>query len=208
MASGGFGAEMFILEARGDHEAADVAFAVIDGWSTDGGGPRNWAVPLAAAALVRRGDFAGARRILDRLRVTEAMFLDRELEARCLLIAEEGTWDEADAVIDRARRHAAAGRLEALPLHADRLEGLALLAGGGPEAALAPLARSVAGFAGLGATWQVALSELAAGEALAALGRDGDARSALTRAAGVFERLRVPRELARARALLDALPSA
>jgi hypothetical protein len=60
----------------------------------------------------------------------------------------------------------------------------------------------VAGFSGLSATWQVALSELLHGEAVAAAGREQEAMHAFSRAAAVFERLRVPRELARARALL------
>jgi len=185
MASGGFGAEMFIHEARGERASADAAFAVVDAWSRDGEARRNWATPLVAAALVRRGDFASAREYLERLRDTEALFLDRELEARCLLIAEEGAWDDADAVIDRARRHAADGRLEALPLHADRLEGRALLAARDPQAALIPFERAVAGFEGLGAAWELALTELSYGEALAALGRDDDALARLEAAAGV-----------------------
>jgi hypothetical protein len=46
------------------------------------------------------------------------------------------------------------------------------------------------------------LSELPYGEALAAAGREQEAMHACIRAAAVFERLGVPRELARARALL------
>ncbi len=202
MASGGFGAEMFIHEARGECASADAAFAIVDEWRRDGEARRNWATPLVAAALVRRGEFALAREYLERLRDTEGLFLDRELEARCLLIAEEGAWDEADAVIDRARRHAAAGRLEALPLHADRLEGRALLVAGDAQAALVPFARAVAGFEALEATWEVALTELSYGEALVALGRGADAHGILVSAGEAFERLRVPRELARTRALL------
>jgi class 3 adenylate cyclase len=204
MASGGWGAAAFIHEARGDGASADRALAVIETWSSAGEHPRNWALPLAAAALVRRGEFDAARRNLDRLTGND-LFLDRELESRCALIAEEGSWHEADAVIAAARRHAAQGRLRALPLHADRLEGRALLAVGDAEGALEPLARAAAGFGELGAAWEVAQTRLAYGEALALLGRRDEAEDALTRAAEVFERLRVPRELARARAQLAAL---
>ena len=53
-----------------------------------------------------------------------------------------------------------------LPFHADRLEGRARAATGDPEGALALLERAAAGFASLDAAWQVALTELALGEAL------------------------------------------
>jgi class 3 adenylate cyclase/tetratricopeptide (TPR) repeat protein len=204
MASGGWGAAAFIHEARGDGAQADRELAVIDAWSAAGEHPRNWALPLAAAALVRRGEFAAARRKLDRLSGND-LFLDRELETRCALIAEQGSWHEADGVIAASRRHAALGRLRALPLHADRLEGRALLAAGDAEGALEPLARAVAGFDALAAAWEVAQTRLAYGEALAARGRRDEAERALRSAAEVFERLRVPRELARARAQLALL---
>ena len=62
-------------------------------------------------------------------------------------------------------------------------------------------------FRALDATWEVALSELALGETLAVLGRDEDAADAVASSALVFERLRVPRELEQARALLGSLPA-
>ena len=108
-------------------------------------------------------------------------------------------------MLEAARGHAVRGRLVALALHADRLDGRMLLARGEPEPALAPLERALAGFDELGAAWESAVTRLAHGEALAALGRDGDAAATLERASAVFERLRVPRELAAARALLAAL---
>ena len=204
MASGGFGAAAFIHEARGDRTSANRLLAIIDRWTADADGARNWAIPLAAAALVRRGAFAEARRYLDRLAGTD-LFLDRDLETRCAMVAEEGSWHEADALIEQARRHARIGSLLALPLHADRLRGRALLAAGEPERALEPLARATAGFTRRGAAWEAALTRHAHGEALAASGRREAADEALARAAEVFERLRVPRELARARELRGAL---
>ena len=97
------------------------------------------------------------------------------------------------------------GQARRAPLHADRLEGRALFAAGDPTCAVAPLERAAAGFASLGARWEVALTELSLGEALVALGRSDDAAQALERAAGEFARLRVPRELERARGLLAGL---
>jgi hypothetical protein len=90
-------------------------------------------------------------------------------------------------------------------VHADRLEGRAHLAAGHADRALAPLGAAAAGFAHLGAAWERALTELTLGEAYAAVGRDDDAAQTVARAAREFERLHVPRELERARALLDGL---
>jgi ATP/maltotriose-dependent transcriptional regulator MalT len=200
-ASGAYGAEVLLHEARGDRAAADAVLAEIDAWSAAGERPRLWPVAPAVVALARRGDFAAAHRRLDGLHDL-GIYLARELEVRCTLIAEERAWDDADPVIARARRYAELGRLRALPLHADRLEGRARLAAGDAAGAVASLERAATGFARLDAAWEVALTELSLGEALAAVGRSEDAGAILIRAAETFERLRVPRELERARALL------
>jgi tetratricopeptide (TPR) repeat protein len=192
------------LEARGDRAAADAVLGVIESWDARGEWPRRWATPLAGAALARRGDFAAARRTLDKLLDSRPLYLGRELEARCTLIAEQGAWDEVGDVVAEARRHAQTAQLLALPLHADRLEGRALLAAGDADAALPLLERALEGFAALSAVWEVALTELSLGEALAASDRDEEAARVIARAAEVFERLRVPRELEEARALLGA----
>ncbi|MDX6628988.1 MAG: hypothetical protein QOH00_1234 [Gaiellales bacterium] len=207
MASGGHGAEAFIHQARGERAAADAVLEEIEAWTVEGEWPRLWATPLTAIAFARRGDFGAARRSLEALAQT-GVFRARELEVRCVLIAEKGAWDEAGAVIAAAREHAAVARLEALPFHADRLEGRAALATGDAEAAVAPLERARAGFAGLAAGWEAALCELALGEALVANGRAEEALAVLARAAGVFERLRVPRELGQAGALREAISRA
>ena len=170
MASGGHGAEAFIRRARGESEAADAVLTEIEAWTVGGEWPRLWAMPLVALAYAREGDFERARRHLDSLLGTD-VYRGRQLEARGALIAEEGTWDEAASVAAAAREHGEVARLAALPLHADRLEGRAALATGDAEAAIAPLERAAAGFAGLHAAWEAALCELALGEALAAVGR-------------------------------------
>jgi class 3 adenylate cyclase/tetratricopeptide (TPR) repeat protein len=205
MASGGYGAAAFILEARGDRASADAVLGVIEAWDAGGEWPRRWATPLAGSALARKGDFAAARRTLDKLLDSRPLYLGRELEARCTLIAEERSWDEVGDVVVEARRHAETAQLLALPLHADRLEGRALLAAGDADAALPLLERALEGFAALSAVWEVALTELSLGEALAASDRAEDAAKVIARAAEVFERLGVPRELERARALLAGL---
>ena len=153
-ASGGHGAEALIHELRGEEAAADAVLDEIDGWEAGGERPRLWANPLAAIAVARRGDFARAHAYLAQLVGKHGIYLARELEARCTLIAEEGDWSEAAALITRARRHADVARLLALAVHADRLEGRALLASGNAEAACVCLERAVAGFHELGAAWE------------------------------------------------------
>ena len=202
-ATGGYGAEALIHEARGEPDAADAVIAEVESWTASGGVVRRWPLAGIAVALARRGDFAGARRALGQFSVD--LYRPRGLEVHCTVIAEEAAWDEAGAVIAEARALAEAGRLLALPLHADRLEGRARLAGGDAEGAVESLERALAGFEELSAGWEAALTELSLGEAYAALGRGEDAARVFARAAAVFERLRVPRELERARAL--ALPA-
>ena len=204
MASGGHGGEALILRARDEHQAAEAVLAEVEAWTAAGQWPRLWATAPVAVALAREGDFERARRHLDSL-LDNGVYRGRELEARCVLVAEQRTWDEAGAVVADAREHGGIARLEALPLHADRLEGRAALAAGDAEGAVAPLERAAAGFTGLAAAWEAAQAELSLGEALVALGRRDEAAAVLARAAQVFERLRVPRELARARELLGSL---
>jgi class 3 adenylate cyclase/tetratricopeptide (TPR) repeat protein len=202
-ASGGYGAEAFIHEARGDVGRADAILAEFG--SLDAGErPRKWPLPQVVLLLSRRGDFAGAREVLGRLS-DRGIYLPRGLEARCTLIAEEGTWDESEATIEQARRHAAAAKLIALPLHADRLEGRALLAAGNAGDAVTLLERAASGFAELSARWEVALTELSLGEALALIGRGDRATHVFERAAAEFTRLRVPRELEQAQTRLAVL---
>ena len=206
-ASGGHGAHALIHEARGDHAAADAVLAEIDAWMGGGERPRLWSMPQAAVALARRGDFARARALLAHLSGRHLLYHARALEARCSLAAEERAWADVPAIVAEARRHSEVGQLHGLPRHADRLEGRALLAAGDAEGARVLFERAATGFRALDAAWEVALSELALGEALAALGRDEDAADAVASAAVAFERLRVPRELERARALLSRLPA-
>jgi hypothetical protein len=92
-------------------------------------------------------------------------------------------------------------------LHADRLDARTRAAAGDAEAALDLLERAASGFARLAAAWEVAVTELALGEVLVTLDRNDDAARVLGHAAAEFERLRVPRELGEARALLERLAS-
>ena len=167
--------------------------------------PRRWPLPLAAVAYARRGDFAASRRLLSLLddpRV-HAVYRVRELEARSVLIVEEGTWDEAASVVEAARRHAEEARAIGLAFHADRLEGHLLRERGDAAAARMSFSRALEGFASLNARWEVAQTQLALAETLLDLGSPDEARPLLAEAEETFARLRVPRELARARALRE-----
>ena len=68
-----------------------------------------------------------------------------------------------------------------------------------------PLERAAAGFEGLEARWDLALTELVLAQAFLTAGRAGEAERRLARATVEFERLRVPRELEQARALASTL---
>jgi class 3 adenylate cyclase/tetratricopeptide (TPR) repeat protein len=200
-ASAGYGVEALIHVARGDDDAAETSLQVMREWDDGPQRPRHWPLASAALALARRGEFSDARRLLDRL-LDRGVYRQRELEARAGLVAEEGAWDESARVVEEARRFGENARLLALPLHADRLEGRSFLADGDAARAVALLERAAAGFVELGARWEVALTQLSLGEALLGLGRGEEAARVVELAAEEFERLRVPRELERARTLL------
>jgi class 3 adenylate cyclase len=126
------------------------------------------------------------------------------LEATCDVIADLGRWELAHEAVADAREFAAQALLEALPFHADRLEGRAALARGDAEAALEPLTRARDGFAALSAPWESAVAQLWLAEAQLALDRTGVRESALA-ARDLFEGLRSARELEHARLLVARL---
>jgi tetratricopeptide (TPR) repeat protein len=203
-ASGGYGAEAFILEAREERGAADARLAEVEAWTGDEL-PRRWPLPLAAVAYARRGEFDAARRLLSLLDdpLNHGVYRVRELEARAALIVEEAAWAEAEAVVARARHHVEEGLVIALAFHADRLEGQLLRHRGELEAARVLLARALDGFASLAAEWEAARTQLALAETLIELGPRHEAEPLLAQAEKTFARLRVPRELARVRALRE-----
>jgi hypothetical protein len=87
----------------------------------------------------------------------------------------------------------------------DRLEGRAALAAGDTGRAIESLERAREGFAALSARWEGARTDAFLAEALAALGRDHDARARLNTSIGVFEELGAARELRRAAELAKRL---
>jgi hypothetical protein len=186
-----YGVAAYIREVTGDSDEADRLIERLDQSQVELGavgvsGARCWIV----AILARRGRFAEAR---DRLGVADPV---RDIQNRDLdyegwadLIAAEGTWDQAPAVISEARKWAEDTGLKFLPFIAERLEGRAALAGGDLAAAARILQRARDGFDGLGAVWERARTDVALAEALLAAGRSSDAAAAANNAKEVFERL-------------------
>jgi hypothetical protein len=193
----------FIHDARGDGETADRYFERVR-WldqAEDTVDPvlTHW----QARILSRQGRTDDARALLERPDVVEdRRGRDEILEAWCEVVAEDGAWDEAAAVADRARRHAAWAGLPPLALYATRLEGRASVAQEDPHRAAELLTPVVDGFDELDAEWETAVSRLDLAEALVAEGEGQLGRDLATEAASVFTRLGSTKELGRAEALL------
>jgi tetratricopeptide (TPR) repeat protein len=156
-----------------------------------------------ARLLARRGAHEEARALLDRPELAEdRRGRDEILEAWCEVLAEQGEWDEASELVERATRHAAWAGEPPLALYATRLDGRASAAGGSPERAIELLASAAQGFGGLGAVWEEAVTRLDLGAELMRTGEDRRARAIVEDAARVFDRLGSARELGRADDLL------
>jgi len=104
-------------------------------------------------------------------------------------VAAEHDWDATPPSIAEARAHATEAGLLALPMFADRLEGLAVMADGDADQAAELLGRSRDGLAGLDAVFDAALTELDLAIALAHSGKNAEARTTLEAAITTFERL-------------------
>ena len=126
-----FAVAALVHEIRGDRPASDRQLGVVEA-ADDAQTTRSVTGPAWIAELkARRGQFAEAREWLARLKWLEGR--GQALEARCELVAAEGSWDEAAGTASEARSHAAESGVLVLPFAADRLEGRAALAGGSPR---------------------------------------------------------------------------
>jgi class 3 adenylate cyclase len=125
---------------------------------------------LIARTLLHQGKLAEARELIEEERdpvsVCQLEFKSFHLEALCDIVAAQGDWDIAPAVIEEVRREAALGEIQSLPYWADRLEGQLAAARGDIDAATALLRRSAEGFSTLGAVWDEAYSRLLLGQTL------------------------------------------
>ena len=189
-------------ELRGERAVADRLAA------RAGAGPPGTSTIRSIPWRVRLEAHRGSEEALERIEESASslgtgMATGALLEARCDVVAELGRWELAGETAQDARAFAEQALLEALPLHADRMDGRAALARGDATAALELLTRARDGFAGLGARWEEALSALWLAEAQRARGSPA-ARASAEAALAVFEELRSVRELEHARALLAA----
>jgi class 3 adenylate cyclase/tetratricopeptide (TPR) repeat protein len=146
-------------------------------------------LPWISKLLIARGDLDQAHGFLspppDRWRVHAGMFM----EARMELVAAKHDWEDVASISAEARMHAAEAGLVALPLFADRLEGLAATAEADAGRAAELLGRARDGLAGLDAVFDVALTEVDLAAALAHTGKNAEARTTLDAAIATFERL-------------------
>jgi class 3 adenylate cyclase len=201
-----YAAAAYLHDLAGDGAEADRLVAELDlsqetRGNTGVSAARLWIVEI----LVRRGQYDEARR---RLEVADPsrdrQNLDLTYEAWAELLAEEGAWSEAPAIVAAARDWAAHGALLALPAFADRLEGRMLFATGDPEAAVERLRAARDTLDRLGGAWDRARTELHLADALRALDRHEDASKAARSALAILEAVAAPREAARARELSPA----
>jgi hypothetical protein len=195
-----YGVAAYLREISGDSARADEMIEWVDRSqrsrdSVGISGPRLWVVQT----LVRRGLIAEAReRLAVDDPVREAQNRDLTFEAWAEVIAADGTWDEAAAIVSRARAWAAQTQLVALPAIADRLEGQAAIAAGDLERGLGLLRGAIATQRQLDAAWDRARTELILAEALAAHGRPGEAAEVAGSALETLSSLLAPLETSRA----------
>ena len=199
-----FGAAAFIHETRGNQVAADRVLGLIERLRARESERGQVVLALAALVYARRGDPEAAWSYLLH-GSPEASWDPMRLEFGCDVVAELGHWDRAQEVIDRAQAALKGGGLMSLPAYIARLEGRSALAARDPEQAVSHLTKAREVFDELGARWERAWTDLFIGEALIAAGDRTGARSRLEEALAVFEELRTPRELDRARELLKAI---
>ncbi len=199
----------YLKEVAGDSLEADRYFARLDRSQASLGpvgisGARPWIV----MALARRGAFAEARErlaVVDPVR--DSQNRDFTLEAWADLIAAEGAFAEAPAVIHQAREWAESTGLRALPAFADRLEGTAAIAAGDLEAGIDHLTRARETFSRLEAAWERARTEIVLADALMASDRMPEATAVASGALETVSGLAAPREIERATELARGIPA-
>jgi class 3 adenylate cyclase len=200
-----FGSAAFILDARGDPAAPELV-ALLRRHAGEEGEWRRWSIIWLAWILARHDRSDEVSGLLDRLRsVGTGVTRPLEDQVRAEILHRFARWGEAPAFLERSRAFADRGELRALPVHLDRLEGRAALAGGDVDSGLTLLEGARRGFAELGAAWERARTELDIADALVATGRPDEARSMLEAASPDLERAGALIELERLRELRGRL---
>jgi tetratricopeptide (TPR) repeat protein len=190
-----------LYELRGERTASDLLLTQVLDDSPGTATVRR--LPWLARLAAHRGSRKEAFDWLEHETAGKELARAQLLAARCDIVAELGAWHLADDTISDSRAFAELALVEALPLHADRLEGRAALAREDAALAVEALTRARDGFAQLGARWEDALASLWLAEALRARGSDGEARAVADAALSVFAELRSVRELEHARTLMS-----
>ena len=194
-----FGSATLVHDARGDTAAATELIALLrrHAGAAEGEWPR-LSLSWLAWVLTRQERTDEVDLLLEKLASSPSgIAWPLEDQVRAEVIAQHERWEEVPAFLERSRAFARMGELRALPAHLDRLEGRAALAGGDAESALGTLTRAREGFAGLGAAWERARTELDLADTLAAAHRDDEARGMLEAAAPDLERAGATLELER-----------
>ena len=196
----------FIHDARGERAMADRYLQLV-GWLEGVEDLPDTVLALwRSRLLARQGRSEEARALLERPGIADDQRgRDEVLEAWCEVVAEEGAWGDAPAIIEQARSHATWAGVPPLELYAGRLQGRLTAATGDGELAADLLRIAADGFAGLEAEWEAAITRLELATVEASLGRATEARDRYEDVIPVFERLRSVRELDRASGLLTRL---
>lgn len=198
-----YGVAAYLSEVAGDSAAADRYIGRLDRSQAAQGrvgisGARLWIV----MTLIRRHEFGEARaRLAVQDPVREIQNRDLTLEAWADLVAAEGTWNEASAIVAEARDWASRTGLLFLPGVADRLEGQAALAAGNHEMAARLLERARDTFTSLEVPWERARTELSLAHAYLASGRGAEAAKTAQAALETFMALRASVEIEQATTL-------
>ena len=196
----------FIHDARGERAMADRYLQLV-GWLEGVEDLPDTVLALwRSRLLARQGRSEEARALLERPGIADDQRgRDEVLEAWCEVVAEEGAWGDAPAIVEQARSHAVWAGVPPLELYAGRLQGRLTAATGDGERAADLLRIAADGFAGLEAEWEAAITRLELATVEASLGRATEARDRYEDVIPVFERLRSVRELDRASGLLTRL---
>ncbi|MDQ2933838.1 MAG: hypothetical protein M3R49_02460, partial [Chloroflexota bacterium] len=198
-----YGVAAYVSEVTGDSAAADRYIERLDSSQAAQG-----SVGISAArlwivmTLVRRGEFGEARArlaVLDPVR--DIQNRDLTLEGWADLVAAEGTWDEAAAIVAEARDWSGRTGLRFLPGVADRLQGQAALAAGEHERAMRLLGAARDGFTRLEVPWERARTELSLAQAYLAAGSGTKAATTVRAALETFSALGAQVEIEHAAAL-------
>ena len=95
----------FIHDAR-ENAVADRYLQLV-GWLEGGGSSRHRRRPVAIASCWPARGGPGARALLERPGIADDQRgRDEVLEAWCEIVAEEGAWGDAPAIVEQARSHA------------------------------------------------------------------------------------------------------